>query len=260
MEGTSPTAVSYMGDLYAFWVGSYAGGIYCAKRTSNGAKWGAVYALEGFVSGIAVAPGTSPCAAVYRDKLYLFYNGRGRDGTFYARCTRSGWEPRVAALIDHVPAKRMGFAENTSPAAAAYNDELHVFWCGSGRDGFFGRDGIYWFTLQDRTWTYQSPIRGRVLVAENSTPCACIWGKNLCLFYNGGGGDGTYYVTYAGNKSWNDPISVREKIAGGMATADDTSPSLVSTGYGRPRLFWTGSGGPLQGLWSSEAYGDGWER
>ncbi|CAG9953856.1 unnamed protein product [Clonostachys rosea f. rosea IK726] len=256
MEGTSPTAVSYMGDLYVFWVGSYAGGIYCAKRSSSDSKWGAVYALQGLISGIAVAEGTSPCATVYRDKLYLFYNGRGRDGTFYAQCTRSGWEPKVTALIDHVPSKQMGFDENSSPAATVHNGKLHIFWSGSGRDG------IYWFTLQDNTWNYQSPISGRVSVAPNSSPCACTWGKNLCLFYNGSGKDGTYYFTYDGSQSkpWNDPITVRAKMTGGMATADGTSPSFVSTDYGRPRLFWVGSGGHMQGLWSSEAVGDGWER
>ncbi|KAK7228054.1 hypothetical protein V2G26_000224 [Clonostachys chloroleuca] len=49
-------------------------------------------------------------------------------------------------------------------------------------------------------------------------------------------------------------------MAGGMATADGTSPSFVSTDYGRPRLFWVGSGGHIQGFWPSEAFGDGWER
>ncbi|CAH0051302.1 unnamed protein product [Clonostachys solani] len=254
--GTSPTAVSYMGDLYAFWVASFAGSIYCAKRSSKDGKWGAAYALQGFVSGIAVAEGTSPCAAVYRDKLYLFYNGRGRNGTFYAQYTSAGWEPKVTALIDHVPSKQMGFDGNTSPAAAVHNGKLHVFWCGSGRDG------IYWFTLQENTWNYQSPIQGRVSVAPNSSPCACTWGENLCVFYNGGGGDGTYYFTYNGapDKLWNDPISVRANMTGGMGTAADTSPSFVSTDSGRPRLFWVGSGGHSEGLWSSEAFRGGWER
>ncbi|VUC26322.1 unnamed protein product [Clonostachys rosea] len=256
MQSTSPTAVSYRGELYAFWVGSDDGGIYYSTKSSKDSNWGSVQALAGYVSGIAVDQNTSPCAAVYQDKLYVFYNGRGQDGTFFAQRTRSGWESKVTALVDKVPSKQMGFDRNTSPAAATHNGMLHVFWCGSGSDG------IYRFTLQGNEWTYRERISGPISLAFHTSPCAYSTTKDLYVFYNGGGRDGTYYITYNGDKDkpWNNPISVRATMEGGMDTLHCTSPSFVASNSGKPRLFWVGSGGVEEGLWFSEKSGDSFER
>jgi hypothetical protein len=49
-------------------------------------------------NNVGIAPGTSPSAVVYKDKLYVFYNGCGFNGTWFVKWEGDRWSGICSVL------------------------------------------------------------------------------------------------------------------------------------------------------------------
>ncbi|MDQ2105993.1 hypothetical protein [Azospirillum isscasi] len=190
-KSTSPSATVY-GDPYLFWVGSGDDGIYYSILDHN--TWTGGTRVNAYASGVGIAGGTSPFAIEYMADFYLFYNGRGNDGTFYTVLTNQGWQPPVGIKGQ---IGEMGFRGNTSPTACLSGGtyQLLVFYAGSGQDGIYvtSYDGV-----GSKAWAKQVHVtcpNGVPGILDGTSPCAVTYKQTPYLFWNGSGNDGIYMTT-----------------------------------------------------------------
>ncbi|KAK3375714.1 hypothetical protein B0T24DRAFT_664858 [Lasiosphaeria ovina] len=250
---SSPAAVYWGGSLWVFYTTTAnSTSIWYAESIDGGNKWNAAQQVP--AEGLSIAPGTSPCPVVFDGKLYLFFNGSGNDGTFVTIFYDPEWSlVSAVATLTGVP---MGFLPGTSPAAAVYRGEVHLFWNGAGDNG------VFCLTTNGSTWGAPFSCADRVpglSIAPGTSPCAVGAGDALYLFWNGRGGTGTWYATHtyaAGDglarvdEAWSVPASVKAQVAG-MDFFAGTSPAaqpLDAKDAATLRLFWVGPGGPSEGV------------
>jgi hypothetical protein len=114
-DHSSPASVVFKDMLYVFYVGRGGDGIF--YTTAKAWDWSPIKNINDQARNIGVASNTSPSAVVYKDKIYLFYNGKGNDGTWFTTFDGSRWS--LALSISGL-AGGMGFLPCTSPSAAVY--------------------------------------------------------------------------------------------------------------------------------------------
>jgi hypothetical protein len=145
-KGTSPAVVVYRDALWLFFTGSWGDGIYFTKF--DGVTWTRIRMID--LGGRYTPPGdkTSPAAAVYRDRLYIFYSkdkvywdffdGAKWNGIDFLNGTFKGQTQTLGGAFS---------APGTSPNAVVFDDSLYVFFNGIGNDGT-------WFSrLVGDSWT-----------------------------------------------------------------------------------------------------------
>ena len=247
-DHSSPASVVYNGILYLFYLGSGDDGIFYTS-TSNGTDWTKIVNVRDQTRNVGIAPNTSPSVAVFNNKIFLFYNGYGNDGTWYTTFDGTRWDNQALSISNKI--RGQGFLKSSSPSAAVdvtgSDPKLYLFWNGAGDDGIY-----FTRTLDPKgeTWTTQSHIEN-VGIAEATSPFAVASTECFYLFWNGRGNDGTYYKTLT-NGSWTDQKSIKAQITS-MGFLPGTSPTaIVLADHYLIRLFWVGSGGSNQGAWYSD--------
>lgn len=244
-DSTSPATVYYQGKLYVFYID---GNGYLFYTTYDGASWTGAEQPKGG-QGIGIAPWTSPCVVMFRDALYVFYNGVGNDGTFYTVLSNGQWRD-VVALGPHTEG---GFLPGTSPAAVVFQNALFLFWNGSGDNG------IFWSTFDGYKWGKQKNVRDyatSLSSAKRTSPAATVFKGNLYLFFNGSGDDGTYYALYS-NGLWTRSLGCMSDFLGGQSFLPGTSPAVLNYGDDFSfELFWTGRNN--DGTWHTNFNGNRW--
>jgi hypothetical protein len=190
LPSTSPRTAVYEGTLYVFWNGSADDGIWFSTFADG--AWSAQTSLSKLVVGLGIATGTGPAACVFDEELYVFYNGVGNDGTFYASYNGSSWS-NVASVSESIGG--MAFAVGTSPAAAVIQGgaALALVWSGSAADGI-------WLTTLDSTG-WQSPqqhlvcTNGAPGVLPRTSPALTMFDGLPMLCWNGSGNDGIWLTS-----------------------------------------------------------------
>jgi len=135
LEETSPSATVYGDSLHLFWNGSGNDGIWFT--TFNGSKWAAQQNVSNHVFGIQVRKRTSPAVCTAYNKLYMFYQGSGQDGTWFTTLSPSGWS-KVLSVSNVIGGQN--YQDGTSPVATAIEGKVLLVWNGSGNDGL-------WYTV-----------------------------------------------------------------------------------------------------------------
>ncbi|KAK5995967.1 hypothetical protein PT974_04387 [Cladobotryum mycophilum] len=149
-DHTNPAVASFEGKLHVFWNGVGRDGIYFT--TSNGNNdWLKQQNCSSIVGGIGILQGTSPALAVFDGAMYVFYQGSGKDGTWYFTRSGNSWSSIVSIQ------KRIGgngMLVDTSPAAFALTatDRLVLLWTGAGKDG------VWYSQFGDNKWYGQQSI------------------------------------------------------------------------------------------------------
>lgn len=118
-----------------------------------------------------------------------------------------------------------------SPSAAVYNNKLYIIYDGAGNDG------LYFITYDGKDWvgpTHLADVVSNVGLAEGASPAAVVAHGLLYIFYNGAGNDGTYYITYDGEKV-SAPESIKSKIID-MKFKEKSSPAAAA--YRNMYVFW----------------------
>ena len=228
----SPSAAVYRDKLYVIYNGAGGDGLYFI--TYDGKDWVDPIQLGGVVGGVGIAENSNPSAVVAHDLLYVFYNGAGSDGTYYI--TYDGNEVKgpiaVKALIG-----AMSFLKGTSPAATVY-ERPYLFWVGSSDNG------VYYSFLDHNTWTGQTRVNTSVPnmgIASGTNPFAIEYMADFYLFYNGAGGDGTFYTVLT-NRGWQPPVGIKGQIKD-MGFRKNTSPTAcLSGGTYQLLVFYAGAG------------------
>ncbi|KAI9657234.1 MAG: hypothetical protein M1831_004423 [Alyxoria varia] len=255
---SSPATIQFNDKMYVFYNNSNDDGIWYTF-TEDGQTWSELVGCRHRGAlGMGVAKNTSPCPLVYRNKLYLFYNGSGNDGTWYTVLDPSKTPPEPDQDWSIVYSVRqiigsMGYQANTSPAAAVFQGQIWLFWSGSGGDGiwFSTYDDIYNWRVQHNLGEFTKGIG----ILPATSPAATTLDGIMYVFYTGSGKDGTWYVSYSMWKfgpGWTSPAAMRDKMGGGGGVQDGTSPSVVNNGdgYGM-RLLYTDY---VSGQWTPQQY------
>jgi len=159
LEETSPSATVYGDALHLFWNGSGNDGIWFT--TFNGHKWASQKNVSEHVWGIQVRKRTSPAVCTAYDKLYVFYQGSGHDGTWYTTLSPAGWA-KLHSVSDVIGGQN--YQDGTSPVATAIEGKVLLVWNGSGNDGLWytvihGDKGAPQTSL-DRTISTSPPFEG----------------------------------------------------------------------------------------------------
>ncbi|WP_343859835.1 hypothetical protein, partial [Fulvivirga kasyanovii] len=235
MSKSSPSVTYYDEKLWVFWNGSAGDGMWFS--TFDGVSWSAQQSVANLCGGMTMMGYSSPCAAQFNDKLYIFWNGAG-NCIWFTTFDGQKWtsQQSVLSLI-----KDMGVMEQTSPAAIQYNGKLYLIWNGYGKDGL-------WFTVFDgQNWSAQSSISqliGGMGVMDLTSPAVCIFNSALSVYWNGSANDGIWFTASDGSK-WLSQGSIL-KLINGMGVMQNTSPA---SWVFKNKLYnlWTGSGN--DGVW-----------
>lgn len=249
LQHSYPSPVVYKGKLYVFYTGSGNDGIWYTSY--DGTRWAPIVSVRSHVPSVAVSMGTSPSVVVFNDVLYLFYNGAGHDGTYYATFDGSKWNPNIVSVSAHCGGQN--FLLETSPSATVFDGTIHLFWNSASGDGI-------WFTTFDGSWAPQTNLNSLahgIGIRQRTSPSVCTVASYLYVFYNGGGLDGTFFTRRTREGHWDGITSVSKILPSGMGYLDGTSPAATPLVVGGSwiLLVWNGSGD--DGLWYTVLTTDG---
>ncbi|PVF98775.1 hypothetical protein CPB86DRAFT_814455 [Serendipita vermifera] len=204
--------------------------------------------LRGIRIQLNVAPNTSPTAVHFKDKIWLFFNGQGGNGTFGYTFDGKEWD-QGRPLKEIIKAEQ-NFLPDTSPSAAVFKDNLYLFW---------NQNGVIFMTSTSngQNWTPPASLydltKQTVRISNPTSPAAVVAGNNLYVLYNGIGDDGPWYTFLQPHQiktnDWTQASAFRFQINQPCEFLHNTSPSGIALGdgdYPRMLFMWTGSGG---GTW-----------
>lgn len=193
--------------------------------------------LNDYVKGIGISG--SPSAAVYKDKLYVVYNGSGNDGLYFVTYDGTNWTgpTKLSGQITGV-----GIANNSSPSAVVAHGLLYFFYNGSGNDG------TYYVTYDGTSLkgpVALKPYVGDMKFLSGTSPTAAAYGESICLFWVGT--DEQVYYSLLQRNTWTGPTRIKANVSN-FGIADNTSASaieymadfyLVYNGAGNDGTFYT---------------------
>jgi hypothetical protein len=117
----------------------------------------------------------SPSAVVFKDKLYVFYQGSGDSGDLWYN---SFYADKWAPSDTKVPISKL----SSAPSVAVWNDKIYVFHQGAGDSGNL------WYNAYDgNSWDGEKQVDGSRL---SSSPAAVVFGGKLFVFHQGSGNNG----------------------------------------------------------------------
>ena len=249
---TSPTVAFFNNLLYLFYVSGEKRNVFYATYNVANGTWSKPANLETKVSGVGVAINTSPYAVVFREKLYLFYQGYDENGTWYTTLNLSNTWSKLVSFNKSVNDGGIGqgdFLSQTSPSAAVHNNRLYLFWVSpprtykptSGNIHYSSSAGEKWEPLKNsvvETWELPKPIElaksgggsasasDGAVVLQPTSPSAVSFGGTLHVFWNGGGG--ISFTTLEANGKW----SPKALAPGAGRTAEPGTPYAFIHHYG----------------------------
>ncbi|EKJ75861.1 hypothetical protein FPSE_04041 [Fusarium pseudograminearum CS3096] len=167
-KGTSPSVTVLKNALYVVWNNVADNGTlrYTAWSDPSG---NIVSPMDVTASGLSIRRQTSTALATFKDKLFLFFNGAGSDGTWMTTFSSSGW-----ARVNPVTLPLAGSAlDYTSPAACVSDDGrvLTLFWNGSANDGLWHTNTMNGFTWLPQMGLSQM-IEGQSVLYKSSPSVA----------------------------------------------------------------------------------------
>jgi hypothetical protein len=227
---SAPASIVYNTVLYIFYHRGDTHELF--YREYDEVKWYSPWSVgAGGGGGIGLYANSSPCPVVFKDSIYLFYNGAGDDGVWLTKSAPSyKWTPTepVTSKMRNSPK----CAVKTSPTAAVYKDALMLFW--NNRDNA----GISYTSFDGARWTDSTSLSSPSVRAETSASVV-VFRNALYLFYNGAGNDGTW-MTALNNGTWTQ-VQALSKILENMGFLDKTSPkAFVSEDGVLMTLVWHG--------------------
>ncbi|MBC7950805.1 MAG: hypothetical protein H7Z12_03160 [Rhodospirillaceae bacterium] len=186
--------------------------------------------LSNYVKNIGIKG--SPSAAIYRDKLYVIYNGIGGDGLYFVTYDGKDWAgpTQLSGVISGV-----GIAENSSPSAVVVRDLLYVFYNG------VGNDGTYYITYDGKEAKGPVAIKGLIgsmSFSKGTSPTATTYGDPY-VFWVDGGGDDVYY-SILDHSTWTGQTRVKAYVPSvGVASGTSTFAIEYMADF---YLFYNGTG------------------
>lgn len=210
-----PTLCEFNGLMYLFHKNSGVG-IECITST-DGNNWSLpmVIGANNCVS--------APSSVVYKDTLYVFYQGLEDPALIWYTTTADGKNWTAPQHLDTT------ISTSSSPTVVVFNDKLYVFYMGSGGDvkiWYVGFDGTSWDALEH--------IHDGV--ATSTTPNAAVLDNTLYIFYKGSDSDtNIWMVSSADGNVWGAEVCCETDIN------TDTTPAAYLTS-GECTLYYRGSG------------------
>jgi hypothetical protein len=237
------SSVAFKGELYVFYSSQAKNGGWYNVFNTDESQWTSYSLQKSGASNMWIADWTTPCAVVWQDAVFVFFNSVGNDGTWWtASSDGRKWNP-AQSVSRSMGTTSETFAKWTSPAAAVYQNVLYLVWNNSRNNGMLRY--TTWSTPADAfAKPMDVPSRGLSIWTETSAAMT-VFNDQLCLFFNGSGQDGTWMTIFSNGK-WSQVISVTFPIKGSALNC--TSPAVyVSEGGSQLTLFWNGSAN--DGLW-----------
>lgn len=190
-ESSSPFACQYNHKLYLFWNAKESADMSFA--VFDGTQWSGPNSMIETSGMMGIMAGSSPSAAVYKNVMYVFWNGTGHNGIWYASFDGESWtsQSSLEKLMSG-----MGVLTNTSPCATVFNNHLVLSYNGSGNNGI-------WFTKFDgANWTKAGSISELIngmWLMDGTSPSAINYKNHFYSIWNGSGNNGLWYSTFPNN-------------------------------------------------------------
>jgi hypothetical protein len=242
-----PSGVQFGNDIYIFYESgnNIYYGLWQYTPPSSGSGNGTGTWTTGIqISGVST--GTGPGAVVFNNTIYVFYQGlnsnNDNDGTlWYVTYNGTSW----SSSATQVPAAAMSY----SPSAAVFDNDLYVFYQGSGND-----HKLYYTTYSNGAWSNSSTQNSSANMCNS--PAATVYNGELYVFFQGVNNGTTdnnelWYVTYDGS-NWANNVQVSESYVSlvGSPSAVVYNGQLcviyVNSGYSNS-IWYT----PYNGSWSA---------
>jgi len=177
---------------------------------------------------LEVSTSSSPSLAVFKDLLYMAWNGFGKDQSIYwSSFDGTKWER---------PQKMSGVGSSAGPSIATFNKLLYMAWNGDTND-----TAIYWSCFNGGTgWAPQQRVGG---VGTSGRPSLATLNNLLYMAWRGTGDDeGVYWSSFNGT-AW----ATQQNIAGIGTSAGPSLAPFQNSLY----LAWNGAGIDQSIYWSS---------
>jgi len=193
----------------------------------------------GVILDARISQSGGPFPVNFGGSTFVFWRDEHENGIVFASKTNRGlggygaWSNRAS-----VPGQ-VGILPGTEPVAAVLGKRLHLFWHGSGRDGFFytsTEDGNRW----ERVESVKSKV-GALGIGGDHSPCLAVHDNRIHLFWRGlQDREGMFHASYDG-AAWEYHDSLQPRIASHGAQPK-TMPAAIAIPKGPLYLFWSGSG------------------
>lgn len=209
----SPSSTVFDSQAFVFYQG---GG-------TNGQLWYSAYDSDWVAQAQLIPEGQSASAAIMScspsttvftpsgasaAELYVFYQGPGNNGMLWYSVSSdsSSWGAQVQLVPAGIAATSALMSE--SPAAAVFDEQLYVFYQGSGNNGQL----MYTVSTDGASWGAQATVPGISDYSPGCSPFAVVFNNQLYVFYSIGGtsSDQSATLCYSvfDGSSWSESIRV----------------------------------------------------
>lgn len=195
----SPCLAAHEGRIHLFWRGVQAReGMFHASH--DGAMWDYHGSLQDRIANHGAQAKTMPgAAAIAGGPLYLFWNGAGKDGLFYATLGGGAWSG-ARPMRDHIGSH--GIGNGASPSVSGYGAGFYLFWNGAGGDGIYWtrHDGAGFMPGQRHVFAL-ARIPGER--PPRAVSAACAPGpQKVELYWRDQGSDRLFFATLGDRADW----------------------------------------------------------
>jgi hypothetical protein len=151
-SNSAPGAVVFNGTMYLFYVlGGQPTGGYLHYQTSDGTTWSTRVTVPQ-AAFFSIASNSAPRAAVFNNRLYVFYTCGDTKIRYWSMDASGNWDPNAGVVT--------GASANFSPGVAAFNGKLYAAWRATGFN-----ESIFYASMDTAgTWTSTA----RLAVGETS--------------------------------------------------------------------------------------------
>ncbi|MCD8072554.1 MAG: hypothetical protein LUE10_05185 [Alistipes sp.] len=144
----------------------------------DGLNWDEPRSLRKILGDQGMQKTTHASSAVFNGLLYVFWNGSGENGLWYAKFNGSKWEGQYS---HKKKIGTQGVYLRTSPGVCANNNFMFLSWTGSGKNGIWYSIGKPFFD-----WEKQKSIEAQVGTMDVNFVCSpftYLWKDEVYVFW-----------------------------------------------------------------------------
>ncbi|MCC8035580.1 MAG: hypothetical protein LIO77_06580 [Rikenellaceae bacterium] len=231
VDNYSLSCVTYNGRIYFFW--NVNKELY--YTTFDGMHWDEPKSLRKILGDQGMQEGTNASSAVFNGLLYVFWNGSGRNGLWFATFNGWKWEGQTA----HKGSYKV--RDGSSPGVCASNDFMFSSWVGAEENGIWysiGKPFVDW----EKRVSLDETI-GPMNVNNSSSPYTYFWEDEVYLFWTN---NSSRYMFTKANRYTLDFDQQRLFAdwigeGSGVVPTLGSVPSVLMIDSGRYMIFYTSS-------------------
>ncbi|MCC8035581.1 MAG: hypothetical protein LIO77_06585 [Rikenellaceae bacterium] len=230
-DGNWISCQPYNGRIYLFWANVKE----LFYMTFDGETWEEPKSLRKILGDQGMQPTTNPSAAVFNNLLYVFWNGSGEDGLWYAKFNGSKWEGQIS---HKKKIGTQGVLKRNTPGVCSTNNFMFLCWTGVGKNGIWYSIGKPYFD-----WEKQKSIEkivGNMDVGFDTYPFTYLWKDEVYVIWKMNSAF-KYMYTKANRYTmeFEPQRPFTDWIGGNYATAPDTlsTPAVLMVDNNRYMMF-----------------------